>query len=610
VKILMHQPPTAFPRRTVFVLTTAMLAGCATVPPPAPVVAHGDFDAVRTYMTQQIRTRMEKQDVTGLSIALVDDQRVVWAEGFGYADKAAGLPATADTLYRVGSITKLFTATATMQLAEEGRIDVDKPLQTYLPDFSIKSRFSGTPPITPRMLMTHHSGLPSDWQKGMWAAQPEPFTKLVTYLKDEYTAYPPNTVLSYSNVGVTLLGIAMQRAAGEDYAALVTHRLLQPLGMTHSVVTPRAEGPGISKAYRKGSETDDPALRDVPAGGLNSSANDLARFLEMIFADGRAGTRQIIKPATLAEMLRQQNADIPLDIGQPIGLGWFLMPLDGVDTDAAGPTISHGGATALYHAQMMALPKHKLGVIVLANSSTARGVVNSIAADTLKLALQAKTGIAPAPRKPNPTSIRLLSDEDLKAYTGYYATPFGFASIEGNGYNLRAELAGKRFGLVLRQDGYLGLQYRLLGLVPLPVDALADIGLSRDKIDGHEVLLAHIHDRAMVVGEKIAPVPLSAAWRARIGEYDIVNADDGAAFLPDRISLKESDGFLLVEASVRDISDEPIRMAIAPISDSELVVRGLGRQMGETIRVEPAADGERVLYSGYVLKKKVKEKDH
>ena len=73
----MHQPPTAFPRRTVFVLAAAMLAGCATAPPPAPVVAHGDFDAVRAYMTQQIRTRMEKQDVTGLSIALVDDQRVV-----------------------------------------------------------------------------------------------------------------------------------------------------------------------------------------------------------------------------------------------------------------------------------------------------------------------------------------------------------------------------------------------------------------------------------------------------------------------------------------------------------------------------------------------------
>lgn len=603
----MRLPSTAFPRRICFVLIAATLGGCASVPPPAPVIAHGDTDAVRAYMTQQIRERMAKYDVTGLSIALVDDQQVVWSEGFGYADKANKLPATADTVYRVGSITKLFTATAAMQLAEEGRFDIDKPLQTWLPEFSIKSRFSGTPPITPRMLMTHHSGLPSDLQNGMWTAHPKPFTTIVSQLKDEYAAYPPNTVLSYSNLGVTLLGHAMQQAAGEDYAALVTRRLLQPLGMTHSVLTPQPDSPGMSKAYRKGSEEAEPALRDVPAGGLNSSVTDLARFLEMIFADGRAGGQQIVKPAALAEMLRVQNADIALDRGQPIGLGWFLMPLDGVDAEAAGPTISHSGATMLYQARMIALPKHKLGVIVLANSPSARGVVNSVAAETLKLALQAKAGIAPAPRERSPNSIRLLSDDDLKAFTGHYATPFGFATVEGNGYNLRADLGGKRFGLILRQDGYLGLQYRLLGMIPLPVDALDDLGLSRENIAGHEVLLAHSHGHAVIAGEKITPVPLSDAWLSRTGEYKIVNAEEGSAFLPDKIALKERDGFLVVEATVRDISSEPVRMAVAPVSDTELVVLGLGRQMGETIRVVPAADGEQVLYSGYVLKKVKKE---
>jgi CubicO group peptidase (beta-lactamase class C family) len=605
VNIPMRLQPADFSRNLCFALGIAMLAGCASAPPQAPVIARDDLDAVRVYMTQQIRERMAKHDVTGLSIALVDDQQVVWAEGFGYADKANKIPANADTVYRVGSITKLFTATTAMQLAEESRFDIDKPLQSYLPGFSIKSRFGGTPAITPRMLMTHHSGLPSDWQRSMWAAQPEPFTKLVSYLKDEYAAYPPNTVLSYSNVGVTLLGHAMQQAAGKDYAALVTRRLLQPLGMTHSSLTPRAESPGMSKSYRKGSEENEPGLRDVPAGGLNSSVTDLARFLEMVFADGRAGGQQILKPATLAEMLRPQNADIPLDRDQPIGLGWFLMPLEGVDAEAAGPAIRHGGATVLHHAQMIALTKHKLGVIVLANSSSARDVVNSIATETLKLALQAKTGIAPLPRKRSPNSIRLLSDDDLKAFTGHYATPFGFATVEGSGYNyLRADLFGKRFGLVLRQDGYLGLQYRLLGLIPLPVDALADIGLSRENIAGHEVLLAHSNGRAILAGEKITPVPLSAAWLSRLGEYEIVNAEEGSAFQPDRIALKERDGFLVVEATVRDLSSDPIRMAVAPVSDTELVVLGLGRQMGETLRIVPATDGEQVLYSGYVLKKK------
>ena len=109
---------------------------------------------------------MKKNSVTGLSIALVDDQRIVWAEGFGYADQEKKIPATADTLYRVGSISKLFTDTAAMQLVEQGKLDIDQPLKKYIPNFSIKSRYPDTAEITPRQLMTHHSGLPRDRLKG------------------------------------------------------------------------------------------------------------------------------------------------------------------------------------------------------------------------------------------------------------------------------------------------------------------------------------------------------------------------------------------------------------------------------------------------------------
>ena len=119
---------------------------------------------------------MSKHDVTGLSIALVDDQQVIWARGFGFADKERNLPAAAETVYRVGSISKRFTATAAMQLAERGKLDIDRPLATYLPGFSIKSRFPEAGSITPRTLMTHHAGLPSDRLKGSRARNPVAFS--------------------------------------------------------------------------------------------------------------------------------------------------------------------------------------------------------------------------------------------------------------------------------------------------------------------------------------------------------------------------------------------------------------------------------------------------
>ncbi len=126
-----------------------------------------NYERVKEATSELIRKEMKKNNVIGLSIALVDDQRVAWAQGFGYADENRGIPAAPETIYKIGSITKLFTASAVMRLAEQGKLDIDRPLQTYLPEFSMRSRFPDQKPITLRDLMTHHSGLPANFLKGM-----------------------------------------------------------------------------------------------------------------------------------------------------------------------------------------------------------------------------------------------------------------------------------------------------------------------------------------------------------------------------------------------------------------------------------------------------------
>ncbi len=583
-----------------------MLAGCAGMPKKPDSTARGDYTYVQEYVSWLARKEMKKNDVTGLSIALVDDQRVIWAQGFGFADQANNVPATPETVYRAGSISKLFTATAAMQLVEQGKLDVDQPLQTYLPEFSVKSRFPNAAHITPRTIMTHHSGLPSDLLKGMWTKQPEPFENEVNLLRDEYVANPPNYLFSYSNVGVTLLGHALEKVAGRDFASHMEESVLRPLGMTHSSFSQAPDrSPLGAKAYRKGEEGEELSLRGIPAGGLNTTVLDLSRFMEMVFAGGKAGDGQIIKPETLSEMLRPQNADVPLDFNFRVGLAWMLSGLGGIDIRDAGPVAHHSGATLYHRSQLIVLPEHKLGVVVLANSATAGPVVNKLATEALKLALEAKAGIKqPTPAKTG-AGKGSLSQEALMAYEGRYATMVGVVGLTKRSDYLRAEAMNTSLRLVPRPDGLLGMQYRLLGLIPISLGELDQVGISRATVAGREIVKASMNGQELLVGERINPVPIAEAWQKRVGEYEITNAGDDAVLF-DKIRAYQDNGLLMLEYTLPLFTDQKMSLAIVPISDSEAVICGLGRGMGETIRIVKVGGEEMFQYSGYLLKRRQK----
>lgn len=294
-----------------------VLTGWAAAATRPETAADADYQAMGQEISLLIEEQMGKKEVTGLSIALVDDQKIVWSAGFGFADEVNRVPARPETIYRAGSIANLFTATAVMQLAEQSKLDINEPLETYLPEFSVKSRFAGDGSISPRTIMTHHSGLPAELYKGMFASNPEPFENILDKIQDNYVTSPPNTVMSYSNLGISLLGIALERITGQAYAAYMDAAIFSPLGMSHSSFSQSPDqSPLSSKGYQRGEEGVEFPLRDLPAAGLNTSVLDLSRFMQMIFANGRSGERQIIKADTLAEMLRPQNGHVPLDLDE------------------------------------------------------------------------------------------------------------------------------------------------------------------------------------------------------------------------------------------------------------------------------------------------------
>ena len=575
--------------------------GCSTLPARPDNIASGDYKQVEEYISRLAPGLMKKHNVTGLSVALVDDKGIIWAKGFGWADKKNNVAATAETVYRVASISKLFTSTAVMQLAEQGKIDIDKPFKAYVPEFSIKTRFPEAGPVTTRNIMTHHSGLPANYYKGIFSKDPGPFTKVVDELKDEYAAYPTGYTFSYSNLAMSLLGNLIEHVSGKDFVSYMDESLLRPLDMANSSFSWKT-ALASAKGYKEGKENDDPYFRDLPAGGLRSNVLDMGHFVRMVCADGNYNGKQIIRKETLAEMLRPQNTDVPLDLNIAVGLGWALDGLGNTHIEHAGPVAHHGGGLLSFTSRVLVLPEQKIGVVVLSNSSTARAAVDIVATETLTLGLEAKSGIKQGHGPDFLESNKLLSPEELHAVTGHYATPIGMVKTSGKSGALEAEVLGNKLNLVPRVDGMLALRYKLWGLIPISLGELDYVGISQKVVAGHEVLLARARSHEMVFGEKATPSTISQAWTNRIGAYEVANAGDDIIFF-DKVRVDQLDGFLVIEYALPLVADGTLRFPITTVSDTEAVILGLGGGMGETIEAITIDGREGFRYSGYQFKK-------
>lgn len=598
------------PALLVAVTLLLCLAGCASGPRRPEPIPRGDYTFAREHIRWFAQRKLAEHKVVGAAVALVDDQEVVFAEGFGWADREAKTPATDETVFQVGSISKLFTAMAAMQLQEQGRLDIDRPLQAYLPDFAIGSRFPNAPPITLRSILTHHSGLPSDYLKGMWRPAPEPFNALPAKLAAEYVAFPPDFVFAYSNLGVALLGCAIENASGRPFAQYVHDSLLAPLGMSRSSFERTdAINEKLSKAYLKGRQQEVYALRDLPAGSLMSSARDMAAFARMIHARGTLANAQILREPTFAEMLRPQNETVALDFDLRVGLGFFILP---TYNDEIGPIVGHDGSTLTHNASLAILPKHKLAVVVLTNSDTGADVTEAIAHESLSVALETKTGLKLPPLDGPPAADAAVQDgrpasgpaetptsspQDLARLAGTYVTAEGLLKIKADGERLRATTESGTLYFIPQGGGTFRAQVLLLGLLPIAEDQLRKVRVGFARVGARDVLYGYYRGIRVLFGERIRPPEVPQSWRERVGEYELVDRGEDYRLF-DNVRLTYRDGLLTLSVRLPDFDDSET-LVLAPLSDSEAIAMGLGRGLGETIRVEPWEGRESLAFSGY-----------
>lgn len=541
-------------------------------------------------MTTYIENSMAQSNVTGLSIALVDGQNVVWSRGFGYADKEANVPAAADTIYEIGSLSKTFAATAIMRLVEEERMDIDQPLTTYLPGFSINQRFPQSGPITIRSILTHHSGIPGDLFNGAFT-EGQPFdydTWLLDTLKNEYTAAPVGSVLAYSNSAIALLRPVIGAATPGGFTAYAND-LFDRMGMrtTSYELDDRIPREKLAQAYSGGMKLPQLYGNMSTAGTIHSSVADMARYIKMIHAGGTAAGGRVVSQASLDEMFTRQNGNAPLDFDQRIGLTWFL----GRPNYYAGRKIEHEGGTAWFHAQIQILLDHQLGVIVL--SSTTGADVVGIAAKTLEYAVKEKKGIEPPPVAPPVYSPPDLSwtQAQFQALAGIYVMNtsglnIGAGTIEAVTGGLRVQGASDM--LIPRQNGYFSSP----GVGP---DS-QEVQYKFHTVAGRSVVSLLYNGEESLYMERYEQGAVPAAWTARQGAYTATNINPGSTLWPGTNTMTVevgADGLLRLKGTLRG------NIPIKPISDTLAIVGGIGRNRGESVRVVTVGGEEKIEFWGF-----------
>jgi len=371
------------------VLTALLFAADLRTEAQANIPPRSDYAAIATRLESVIRQEMDDKQLPAFSIALVDGKQIVWAEGFGYQDPEHKIPATAHTVYRVGSVSKLFTDIGIMQMVEAGKINLDAPVSQYIPDFHPQNRFAE--PITLRELMSHRSGLLREPPVGNYFDPTEPTLQAtVRSMNSTELIYAPGTRSKYSNAGIAIVGYTLQELSHHSFAEYLKQSVLGPMGMTSSAFAPE---PGLvrnlAKAYMWSYDgVNFPAptfeLGLAPAGCMYSTVTDLAQFLTVLFDGGRGEKSQVIKPQTLEQMWTPQFAKPGEKKG--FGLGFAVSELDG------HRVIGHGGAIYGFATEMVGLPEDKLGVVTVTTMDATNAVTNAVARQALLLMLASRSG--------------------------------------------------------------------------------------------------------------------------------------------------------------------------------------------------------------------------
>jgi len=379
---------------------------------------------LRAFLDGLINTQLAVYHIPGATVSVVQNGKLVLAQGYGYADVERQTPVVADkTLFRPGSISKLFVWTAVMQLVEQGKLDLNADVNTYLKDFKIPATYPQ--PITLANLLTHTPGF-EDQGLELFVAKVEQMHPLGDYLKTHQPARirPPGELTAYSNYGASLAGYIVAQVSGMPFEQYVQEQIFKPLAMNHSTFQqplPAALAPDVAKGYIYTGGSYAPQnfelVQSAPAGALSSTATDLANFMLAHLHNGQLGANRILQTATAQEMHKQSFTNDPRVNG--FAHGFMEATINNQHI------IWHGGDTLYFHSALFLLPEQNTGIFVSYNGMTGELAVLS----TLRAFMD---HYYPAPKAAPPSP----PTENLARYAGTYGATRGNQTTVEKALNL------------------------------------------------------------------------------------------------------------------------------------------------------------------------------
>ena len=486
------------------------------------------------------RNLAAKGGPSAVSLALVDDQRIIWAEAFGSIDKSRNLAPTTETLLGLASGSKLFATIATMILVDRGIVDLDAPFVRYVPAFRMADG-QAYDRITVRMLINHSSGLPgSEYRNGSTffpvlghAAQ------VMKTISTQRLKHAPGEMAVYCNDGFSMIEFLVAAMTGTSYADFISKEVFLPLGMAHSRFGTETLAPGSYATSLKANGEPNPQeyINVLATGGIYTTPGDMGRLAMMLLNGGQLGGTRVLSSSAVAEMGRNQSAALPLN---PLNINDFGLGWDGVRQPglaAVGVTAWHkNGGSNYFATQFDIAPNEHLAVMIM----TAGGSldVGTLAERIMLRALveRGSIGRMPDPMVPNPPPTTPTSEAELLAVTGGYAS--------GNVYRLGRNdqsltysfFANGQWSAILA-----GLKRREGG--DWIADSAPDQALFLVEADGRRHLayrapsgLKH-YESNQILGQALTPLAaLSAKWQMRLDKSWLMVNDPYGTFLAQGMS--------------------------------------------------------------------------
>ena len=541
---------------------------------------------------------VSKANKGAVSAVIFDDKEILYTAYDGYLNRPDQIAPAADSLFMIGSNTKVLTTLGLLRLVEDGKLDMQDDIRKYIPEFSIKSRFEDAP-FTIENFLRHRSGLVCDMYQYM-VQKPYTFHDIVAGVKDTYRTALPGEMFSYSNLGFSLMGEVIERVSGMKYTEFMQKYLFEPLDM-EVYIMPEAELPKQTKnrvalSYDgNGNRQIDPLGCELPAGACTyTRITDLAKIGQLFMNEGKYGNKRLYKKSTL-KWMEELPVEDELDNELAV-VGHSLFHNKHLSDYETGPFLGHGGATVYHFSYFDWLPQEKVGVITFTSYGTGRPVIQQLEKELFNEYFRQNGN------QKRDTKFK-EGDYDITSLIGKYDTLFGpvnFA-LNDNG-SLVVENSGAEFKTAVSNDGWVKCTLPR-GFKNLKADAkmIKDHSLKQAVYYGHEVLIMDDGTSKTVIGCRYTEPKINAVWLKAVGKYRPEISTP--MFFGFNLELENGELVLHVRLSG---DDNALNYYLQVLNDNEALVKGYGRNMRQTVYLKQDKGYFLLTADGLTGRKKIK----